>query len=150
MPVILWSDDQYVSTVWYIWIIWNQIQKHMHMYISNLYIRNVFQICIFLDFLDYLINYLFIHIYIYIYTYIHIYIIIRYALLLKSLILSINNRAIYTRMIKKLKNWKKILFHCTHSVSLLCTGWNIVTHVYMKLRVPDNLTLFLYHSGIYM
>ena len=26
----------------------------------------------------------------------------------------------------------------------------IATHVYMKLRVPDNLVLFLYHSGIYI
>ena len=26
-----WSDDQYLSKVWYIWIIWNQIRKHIHM-----------------------------------------------------------------------------------------------------------------------
>ena len=38
---------------------------------------------------------------IYIYIYIYIYIIIRYVLSLKCSILSKNNRAIYTRMIKK-------------------------------------------------
>ena len=26
----------------------------------------------------------------------------------------------------------------------------IVTHVYMKLWVPDNLVFFLYHSGVYI
>ena len=26
----------------------------------------------------------------------------------------------------------------------------IVTHVYMKLWVPDNLVLFFYHSGVYI
>ena len=57
--------------------------------------------------------------------------------------------------------WKRILFHCTHSVSLLCTGWKLLivqfvmsrlkivqADVYMKLWVPDNLVLFLYHSDI--
>ena len=52
-------------------------------------------------------------------------IIIRYALLLKCSILSINNGAIYT-------------------------GLKFITYVYMKLSVPDNLVLFLYHSGIYI
>ena len=44
--------------------------------------------------------------------------------------------------------WKRVLFHCTHSVGHMCR-MKIVTHVYMKLRVPDDLVLFLYHSGIY-
>ena len=30
LPVLLWSDNQYLSTIWYIWIIWNQIRKHIH------------------------------------------------------------------------------------------------------------------------
>ena len=30
LPAILWSDNQYLPAVWYIWIIWNQLRKHIH------------------------------------------------------------------------------------------------------------------------
>ena len=30
LPVILWSDNQYLPAVWYIWIIWNQLRKDIH------------------------------------------------------------------------------------------------------------------------
>ena len=35
LAVILWSDDQYLLTVWFIWIFWNQIRKHIHMKLKN-------------------------------------------------------------------------------------------------------------------
>ena len=79
---------------------------------------------------------LYVYIYIYIYTpvyiyvcvcvcvYIYIYIIIRRALLLKCWILSINNRAIYTRMMKNLQPALNELTLCVQRNSVFFqTGW---------------------------
>ena len=39
LAVVLRNDDQYLSTVWYISIIWNQIRNHIHMKLIHIHLK---------------------------------------------------------------------------------------------------------------